>query len=45
MTINKKLWQSRKERKELARQLRSEDPGLEVVHPLAAERVIEIAPG
>src|SRR5437016_3660507 len=36
MTINKKLWQSRKERKELARQLRSEDPGLEVVHPLAA---------
>ena len=35
MTINK-LWQSRKERKELARQLRSEDPGLEVVHPHAA---------
>jgi len=36
MTINKKLWHSRKERKELARQLRSEDPGLEVVHPHAA---------
>ncbi len=36
MTINKKLWQSRKERKELARQLRSEDPGLEVVHSQAA---------
>jgi len=36
MTINKKLWQSRKERKELARHLRSEDPGLEVVHPHAA---------
>jgi transposase len=35
MTINK-LWQNRKERKELARRLRSEDPGLEVVHPHAA---------
>src|ERR1700675_193628 len=35
MTINK-LWQSRKERKELARQLQSEDPGLEVVHPHSA---------
>ena len=35
MTINK-LWQNRKERKELARRLRSEDPGLEVVHPNAA---------
>ena len=28
--------QSRKERKELARRLRSKDPGLEVVHPQAA---------
>jgi transposase len=30
------LLQHRKERKELARRLRSEDPGLEVVHPHAA---------
>lgn len=36
MTIDKKLWQNRKQRKELARRLRSEDPGLEVVHPQAA---------
>jgi transposase len=36
MTIDKKLWRNRKERKELARQLRSEDPGLAVVHPHAA---------
>jgi transposase len=36
MTIDKKLWRNRKERKELARRLRSEDPGLEVVHPHAA---------
>jgi transposase len=36
MTIDKKLWRNRKERKELARQLRSEEPGLEVVHPHAA---------
>jgi hypothetical protein len=36
MTIDKKLWQNRKQRKELARRLRSEDPGLEVVHPHAA---------
>jgi len=36
MTIDKKLWRNRKERKELARRLRSEDPGLEVVHPCAA---------
>src|SRR5947208_1720125 len=31
-----KLWRNRKERKDLARGLRSEDPGLEVVHPDAA---------
>jgi hypothetical protein len=36
MTIDKKLWRNRKERKELARRLRSEYPGLEVVHPHAA---------
>ena len=37
MTIDKKkLWQNRKQRKELGRRLRSEDPGLEVVHPHAA---------
>jgi transposase len=36
MTIDKKLLQNRKERKELARRLRSEDPGLEVIHPHAA---------
>ena len=36
MTIDKKLQQNRKERKELARRLRSENPGLEVVHPHAA---------
>jgi hypothetical protein len=36
MTIDKKLWRNRKEGKELARRLRSEDPGLEVVHPHAA---------
>jgi transposase len=35
MTIDKKQ-RNRRERKELARQLRSEDPGLEVVHPHAA---------
>jgi transposase len=35
MTIDKKQ-RNRKERKELARRLRSEDPGLEVVHPHAA---------
>jgi len=34
MTIDKR--RNRKERKELARRLRSEDPGLEVVHPHAA---------
>ena len=31
-----KLWRNRKERKDWARRLRSEDPGLEVVHPHAA---------
>ena len=31
-----KLWRNRKERKDWARRLRSEDPGLEVVHPQAA---------
>ena len=36
MTIDKKVWRNRKERKELARRLRSEDPGLAVVHPHAA---------
>jgi transposase len=35
MTIDKQQ-RNRKERKELARRLRSEDPGLEVVHPHAA---------
>jgi hypothetical protein len=35
MTIDKKLLQNRKQRKELARRLRSEGPGLEVVHPPA----------
>ena len=36
MTTGKKLWRSRKERKEWAKRLQSEDPGLEVVHPHAA---------
>ncbi len=36
MTVDKKLWRNRKERKEWARRLQSEDPGLEVVHPHAA---------
>ena len=36
MTTDKKLWRNRKERKEWARRLQSEDPGLEVVHPQAA---------
>jgi transposase len=31
-----KLWRNRKERKEWARRLQSEDPGLDVVHPQAA---------
>ena len=36
MSIDQKKPQNRKERKELARRLRSKDPGLEVVHPQAA---------
>lgn len=36
MRAHKKLWQNRKARKELARRLQSENPGLEVVHPHAA---------
>ena len=33
---DRKMWRNRKERKEWARRLQSEDPGLEVVHPHAA---------
>ena len=36
MRAHKKLWRNRKARKELARRLQSENPGLEVVHPNAA---------
>jgi hypothetical protein len=36
MTADKKLWRNRKERKQWARRLQSEDPGLEVIHPHAA---------
>jgi transposase len=36
MMTDKKLWRNRKERKEWARRLQSDDPGLEVVHPHAA---------
>jgi len=36
MTADKKLWRNRKERKEWARRLQSEDLGLEVIHPHAA---------
>jgi len=36
MTADKKLWRNRKERKQWARRLQSEDPGLEVIHPQAA---------
>ena len=36
MRTEKKLWRNRKARKELARRLQSENPGLEVVHPQAA---------
>src|ERR1700722_3819359 len=36
MRLSKKLWENRKEGKEWARRLQSEDPGLEVVHPHAA---------
>jgi hypothetical protein len=44
MTTSKKLWRNPKERKEWARRLQSEDPGLEVVHPQAAEIDVGIAP-
>ena len=33
---DKKPWRNRKERKDWARRLQSEDPGLDVVHPHAA---------
>lgn len=36
MMADKKMWRNRKERKEWARRLQSDDPGLEVVHPHAA---------
>jgi transposase len=36
MTVVRKFWRNRKERKEWARRLQSEDPGLEVVHPQSA---------
>jgi transposase len=36
MSVGKKFWRNRKERKEWERRLQSEDPGLEVVHPHAA---------
>ena len=36
MRTGKKLWRNRKARKELARQLQSENAGLEVVHAHAA---------
>jgi transposase len=36
MTTDNKPWRNRKERKEWARRLQSEDPGLDVVHPHAA---------
>jgi transposase len=36
MRTDKKLWRNRKARKELARRLQSENPGLDVVHPQAA---------
>ena len=36
MAAGKELWRNRKERKDWARRLQSEDPGLEVVHPRAA---------
>jgi len=36
MRTDKKLWRNRKARKELARRLQSENPGLEVIHPHAA---------
>ena len=36
MRTDKKLWRNRKAKKELARRLQSENPGLEVAHPHAA---------
>jgi transposase len=36
MRVDKKLWRNRRARKELARRLQSETPGLEVVHAHAA---------
>ena len=36
MSTDKRLQANRRERKEPARRLRSEDPGLEVMHPEAA---------
>lgn len=36
MKTDKRLWRNRGTRKELARRLQSENPGLEVVHPRAA---------
>ena len=36
MTVEKKLWHSRTEKKEWTRRLQSEDPGLTVIHPQAA---------
>jgi hypothetical protein len=36
MVTDNKPWRNRKERKEWARRLQSEDPGLEVVHAHAA---------
>ena len=36
MKTDKRLWRNRNTRKELARRLQSENPGLEVVHPRAA---------
>ena len=36
MTVGKRYWGNRKDRKEWERRLQSEDPGLDVVHPHAA---------
>jgi hypothetical protein len=44
MTTDKKLWRNRKERKQWARRLQSEDPGLEVIHPHAAGIDVGTAP-
>ena len=38
---DKKLWRNRKQRKEWAQRLQSENPGLEVVHPHAAAIDVE----